>query len=105
RRGDAPNSLLRHLRGCGRLEQIRPDDVAREQPVGLLGERARVGRRLAGGKLADRAREPLDTADAQLERLDQLLVLRAERARRVELLSLRDILALLLGDPGERAAE
>ena len=100
------HALLLHLVGGRRLEEVR----------------TRRCRSRAGGRPARRARRrrswtcsscswPIALASpwtpliAQLERLDQLLVLGAERAGRIELLRLRDVLALLLGDAGELAAQ
>ena len=78
---DAGDAVLpastRHRR---RLEEVVPDDVAREQPVRLLGEqRARLDasacRLRAGRSAGSRRRGPLTPLTRSCERLDQVPVL------------------------------
>ena len=81
-----------------RLEEVVPDDVAREQPVGLL-RRARAPRPSAFVfepiVFWNAAREAVDAALAQRERLDQVHVLAPELPGRREALRRRDVLLLL----------
>ena len=78
--------VLQHGLG-GRLERVRPDDVAREQPLRLreelLARDARVG--LVHGRL-ERVLEPAQPVGPVAERLDRARVRADHRARRVQIL-------------------
>ena len=109
--GDAADPLaLEHaavpLRG--RLEQIRPDHVARDQAGGgRLQEPERVARHVLRrrGRLAEALGEAAQPADPELERLDRLLVLLPQRARRVDPAHRRDVLLLALREAGQLRVE
>ncbi len=60
---------------------------------------------LGAGDLAERAGEAVETADAELERLDHVLVLLAQRAGRIERLGALDRLALRLAQAVELRLE
>ena len=69
----------------GIAEEVVPDDVAREQPVGLRGEDRRVVRRLRRrGRRERRRRAPATPLTRSCSASIDLLVLVAERAGRVQ---------------------
>ena len=85
--GDAADALVLSTCDRRRLEEVVPDDVARDQPVGLVGERApRRSSFFEPRSPLNASASPCDAAHAELERLDQVQVLVAQLARRVELL-------------------
>src|SRR5581483_1826676 len=94
---DALHSLLDERLRRRLLVELPPDDVARREELtrprhlrgGPRGRRLEVGAREDVGEL----REALV---AQLKRVDEILVRRAERAGRTDLLRLRERLLLLL---------
>ena len=107
-RGTATPCTPCSLRICsdGRLEQVVPHDVAREESLRLLGE---DGARLRGvlrlRRRLERVREAAQPADPELQRLDHLLVRVAQVPGRVERLRVRDVLLLLLREPAQLLLE
>ena len=99
---DPADAVVLELLERERLEEVVPDDVAREQALGLLGEHDRVGGRCSVFDLRpivwNAVGEAADAAHAQLERLDEVPVLVAQPPRRVEVLGGGDVLLLLAGD-------
>ena len=87
---------LQHL-ARGILEEVVPDDVARQQALGLRREECR-GLVRAGevGRPPERALEPLEAADPELHGLDRGPLLVAELAGRADRLRARDDLLLAL---------
>ena len=94
-------SLVEHGRGR-RLEEVVPDDVAREQPVGL---RRRAPPRRPSSSTSSWSRTPSraprrrSTRSCSASIRSRVLV--AEPPGRVQVLRGGDVLLLLLGDPGE----
>ena len=106
RDGDAGDALVLHpLRG-GDLVQLLPDHVARRQDRTLLRQRVGNARRaLLDVDVRERVGEAGQTLRPQLDRVDEVLVDRAQRAGRSNLLRLRVRLLLLLCVPLEARLE
>src|SRR5581483_7302615 len=107
RDGDAGDPLAAELVHRRVLEQVVPDDVARDEPLRLPGEQQRVAGDVLGRqrRLLERVGEAGEAADAELERLDRVLVLDAERAGRRHRARGGDVLLLLLGEAGDPALQ
>jgi hypothetical protein len=84
------------------LEEVVPDDVTRDQAP-RLGREALADLIRIAGSGAEGVREASQAADPELKRLDELFLLPAKRAGRIEALGLADELILLLGVPVQRA--
>ncbi|TMK61588.1 MAG: serine/threonine protein kinase, partial [Actinobacteria bacterium] len=103
---DARDVLVLQLTQRRVAEVEAPVHVARRQELHLLREqRTRLGRVLRLRGLAERVREARDPARPQLQRLDEMLVLDAQRPRRVDLLGLVGVLRLLLREPVQLGLE
>src|SRR5581483_8809587 len=77
--------------------QLLPYDVAGREELRLLRQRhGRLALLLHGGGGGERVRERREPPVAQLDRVQHVLVRRAERARRADLLCLRERLLLLV---------
>ena len=85
RDGDTVDALLLEDLRRRRLEQVVPNDVARNEPLRLLREQGAGAIRVlrVRGRL-ECIGESAQAADAELERLNQMLVGIAEMTRRVE---------------------
>ena len=93
---DAAEILLAQLRCRGRGEQIVPGDVAGGQPPVLRPDQLPDSSGVARPG-AERVGQAAEAADPELERVDEMRVLRAQRAGRVQPLGGRDELLMLLG--------
>ena len=82
-------------------EEIRPDDVARLEALALRGELQPGCRASSGLGRPERVEQALQAADAELERLDRVLVRRASTARARRVARALDTLLLLLHEPAE----
>src|SRR5439155_20873142 len=93
---DTVDYLLFEGLRCRRLEQVVPDDVARNQPLCLLCEQGACAIRvLRRRRRLECVGEAEQAADSKLERLDQMLVRVAEMSRRAHRLRARDVLLFL----------
>src|SRR4051795_104180 len=80
------------------LEIEVPVHVAGDEQARLIGDQGSGRRRVARGRrLPEGVREPAQGACPQLQHLDQMIVLDTQRARRVEVAGLGDLLLLLGG--------
>ena len=86
-RADVGDALVRELEACRLPEVEVPVDVARDEQPRLVGDEAAGDgvRILCRRRLAEGVGQPAEPARAQLQHLDQVLVLDAERAGRVQL--------------------
>ena len=102
----AGHALPAKLHLSGPLERVVPDHVARQQALHLRGEQRRgLADALLGGRGRERVREPRKAAHAVLERLDDRLVLVAQRPGRRDRLGAVDVELLLAREPGDLLLE
>ena len=79
------------------LEQVVPDDVAGDEPLRLYGQEATSGIGIRGrGRLAKRLGHAAERVEPEVESLDRVTVLCAQRPGRVERAELVGLLLLLL---------
>ena len=106
RHDDAGDADVLQLLRRRQAEELVPDHVARAQERRLRGQRLRRRRRvLHRGRARERVGESGEALRAQLDRVDEVLVDGAERARRADLLRLVVRLLLLLRVLLERRLE